>query len=123
MSWEKFTDFLKGFARAHQLMNRAEVMVVLWSMFALLHQLLMGLLGFSYFKTSVRYESCNIPTELIYQSEQCKIITERAIYKSALEKNILTNEQFNSLETLYERRNKVIHRYIISEITTDQFCK
>lgn len=121
MSLEKFTDFLKGFAAAHQLMNRAGSNGFFVEYVCLATSIIDGLIRVSLIlKHQLDTKSCNIPTELIYQSEQCKIITERAIYKSAFEKNILTIDQFKSLKTLYERRNKVIHRYIISEITTDQ---
>jgi hypothetical protein len=53
-----------------------------------------------------------------YQGEDDKAIMERAIYKEAKRLSILSNETFNELESLYKLRNKIVHRYIISEIKT-----
>ena len=44
---------------------------------------------------------------------------EKDIYKKALEKNIITQEIYDKLFTLYGERNKVIHRYIITDIRTE----
>lgn len=53
-----------------------------------------------------------------YQGEKCKPITERAIYKEAKDLGVLSNENYESLSALYDLRNKIVHRFIISEIKT-----
>ena len=49
-----------------------------------------------------------------------KIISERNIYRFSLEQDIIDEELFALLNNLYEKRNRVVHRYIISKITTRQ---
>lgn len=61
-----------------------------------------------------------INTLYLFQSESDKaIIMERSIYKIALEKEIISQDIFERLETLYKERNKVIHRFIITDIRTE----
>src|SRR5690606_23139229 len=45
-------------------------------------------------------------------------IYERNIYKQAHDLEIISPDTFNELNRLYTERNKVIHRYIISEFKT-----
>lgn len=59
-----------------------------------------------------------IDTSLLYQGKDDAPIMERKIYKQALELKIINQTVFNKLDILYGERNKVIHRYIISEFRT-----
>lgn len=64
-------------------------------------------------------ESTNeLHEKYIYQGNKDKPITERAIYKEAVEMNIISDNTFDSLSALYGERNKVVHRFIVSEIFT-----
>lgn len=56
--------------------------------------------------------------EYLYQGEEDKAISERNIFKKAFEQNIITQVLFDTLSKLYDQRNKVVHRYIISDIRT-----
>ena len=47
-----------------------------------------------------------IDTTLLFQNESDKPIMEKDIYKKALEKNIITQEIYDKLFTLYGERNK-----------------
>ncbi len=58
-----------------------------------------------------------IDKEWIYQGGGDKKKSEKDIYKKAKELAILDNETSGELFRLYEERNRVIHRFIISEIT------
>jgi len=51
-----------------------------------------------------------------YQGEQCKPITERAIYKEANALGIISENIFERLNNMYNLRNKIVHRFIISDI-------
>ncbi len=53
-----------------------------------------------------------------YQGEKCKPITERTIYKEAKSLGVLSDENYDRLSKLYDSRNKIVHRFIISEIRT-----
>lgn len=59
-----------------------------------------------------------INLKLIYQSESDKPIMEKKIYDLALKNRILDKKQHQILYELYNERNKVVHRYIISELKT-----
>jgi len=112
---------MKGFAAANQLMSRAGNKGCFVEYVCLATSVVDGLLRTGLvLKHQLDSHSSEIPTELIYQADDDKIISERMIYKKALEKGIISHDQFDRLEDLYTRRNKVVHRYIISEITTDQ---
>lgn len=54
----------------------------------------------------------------LYQDKTDKAITEKRIYQKALEMNIITTEIYDLLFNLYNDRNKIVHRYIISDIKT-----
>jgi hypothetical protein len=63
--------------------------------------------------------NCNdvIEREWIYQGPADKKKSEKEVYKAALSLSIITDDLYKSLYDLYEDRNRVIHRFIISEIT------
>jgi uncharacterized protein YutE (UPF0331/DUF86 family) len=65
----------------------------------------------------------NIDIELIFQGEEDKPISERAIYKRALDGGVIEEPLFERLTNLYESRNKVVHRYIISDLKTNDIIK
>ena len=69
-------------------------------------------------KHQLETNSKDLIDELLYQEEDGNGISERVIYRRALSKNIITQETHDKLSALYNRRNRVIHRYIISMITT-----
>lgn len=48
---------------------------------------------------------------------------EREIYKRTLDKGIISQEMYDELEDLYKQRNRVVHRYIITDIRTDEVFK
>jgi hypothetical protein len=62
----------------------------------------------------------NIKLKYLYQSPTDKPVMERKIYIEAKSKGILNDEIFKDLEELYIERNKMVHRYIISEFRTKQ---
>ena len=55
--------------------------------------------------------------KLLSQSEEDKKITERKICQDASNIGIADKDIFDHLNTLYNDRNKCIHRFIISKIT------
>ncbi|MCA6585720.1 MAG: hypothetical protein IM524_04815 [Pseudanabaena sp. M051S1SP1A06QC] len=55
--------------------------------------------------------------KLLSQTEEGKKILEREIYKNAYSIGIIDKDIFDHLNTLYDARNKCIHRFIISKIT------
>lgn len=56
--------------------------------------------------------------EYLFQDENDKPIMEKKIYDISREMNIINEEQCERLYNLYNLRNKVVHRYIITDIKT-----
>lgn len=124
MAKDKLEQFLIGLGAAVQLLNRAgkngffvEYVCLATSVVDAL--LRMGLI----LQYQLKNRTDDIPDEYLFQSEEDKIIPEREIYRRALKEEIIEQDLFNQLENLYRKRNKIIHRYIISDIKTDQVLK
>lgn len=65
-------------------------------------------------------KSSAIELRFLYQGNSDRVITEKQVYRQAKEINVIDDNIFKSLMDLYDDRNKVVHRYIISEILTSQ---
>ena len=116
----RFESFMQGFAAAVQLSQRAVkngsfIESVCLSASVIDAQLRIGLILEHQLKT----KSDCILDELLCQADAKNIITERNIYKQALEKNIISQNVYQELNDLYNKRNKIVHQYIISDITTE----
>ena len=61
--------------------------------------------------------NAEIELEWIYQGLTDKKKIEKEVYKKAKDLGIIEESLFNELYKLYDDRNRVIHRFIISEIT------
>jgi len=70
------------------------------------------------FKYQIIDKSNLFKIQYLYQDKTEKAITEKLIYKKALEMNIITDHMYDLLFDLYNDRNKIVHRYIISDIKT-----
>lgn len=64
-----------------------------------------------------------IDTKYLFQADSDKAIMERTIYNTVLEKGIISVAIYEELEKLYRERNKVVHRYIITDIRTEDIKK
>jgi hypothetical protein len=118
-SGEKFVHFMGGFAAAAQLAKRAEdrghhVEYIILGASLIDGLLRMGLILHHQIET----KSSAIPEELLYQAVDDKIVSEREIYRRAHAASIIDDALKNELDDLYSWRNRVVHRYIISDLTT-----
>lgn len=68
-------------------------------------------------KNQILNNNSEIEIEWIYQGLTDKKKSEKDIYKKALDLRIIDQSTFDELYVLYDDRNRVIHRFIISEIT------
>ena len=68
-------------------------------------------------KSQINNSNRNIEIEWIYQGLTDKKKSEKDIYKKALDMGIIDQNIFDKLYVLYDDRNRVIHRFVISEIT------
>jgi hypothetical protein len=69
-------------------------------------------------KPQLDRNSDDFESKYFYQGESCKPITERAIYKEAKALGVISENYFERLSKLYDLRNKIVHRFIISDIRT-----
>jgi hypothetical protein len=112
---------MNGFAAATQLLSRAGLNGFFIEYVCLATSVVDAMLRIGLI---LRYQTENhtneILDELLYQGEEDKTVPEREVYREALEHGIINEELFAQLNNLYSERNRVIHRYIISDITTGQ---
>ncbi|MFI5138534.1 MAG: hypothetical protein ACHQIM_11975 [Sphingobacteriales bacterium] len=59
-----------------------------------------------------------IDIKLLFQGENDPPVMERKIYQQAKDRGIIDADIFDKLELLYKERNKVVHRYIITDFKT-----
>lgn len=59
-----------------------------------------------------------VPLKYIFQAEDERGLMERQIFNDALKYGVITGDDRKELNSLYKLRNRVIHRYIISDIKT-----
>lgn len=117
--WESLKNFIKSFAAAVELDARAAnqgcfVECVVLSAAIIDATLRMGLI----LKHQLDTSSNTLLDELLLQEEAGAVISERQIYRRSLSGQIIDQATFDRLENLYDRRNRVVHRYCISLITT-----
>ncbi len=119
MKLDKHDNFLASLAASYDLLNNAlksdayiEMVVILAG------QIDAFLRSAIIIKEQLDKETDDIAIKYIYQADEENGIGERQIYKTAFEKNIIDKEYFDELNKLYNLRNRVIHRYIISYLKT-----
>jgi uncharacterized protein YutE (UPF0331/DUF86 family) len=66
------------------------------------------------------HQSSEILEELLLQADGDPIVSERELFRRAQREGVIDEPLLRTLEELYTKRNRVVHRYIISEITTSQ---
>lgn len=74
-------------------------------------------------KEQLEKETNDIEVKYLFQGDDEKGITERNIYKKAHEFLIINDNTFKELNDLYDLRNRVMHRYIISFLKTRDIAK
>jgi hypothetical protein len=117
--YEHFYRFLDGFSAAAELLQRATTKSFVIEAVLLSASVIDGALRVALvLQHQIRTASSEVPDALVYQGPADRIISERAIYKRAVDELVIGPETFRELERLYTERNRVVHRYIISEITT-----
>jgi hypothetical protein len=74
-------------------------------------------LGIVLIKQNISH-SDEIELKYLYQDETDKGLLERQIFEDARKYQVISEEQYKKLSDLYNFRNRIIHRYIISKIKT-----
>lgn len=118
---DKLGNFLRGVAASNEILqnawkNGAFIECVCLESNQIDALLRIGLI----LKEQLKNENSEVNEKYLFQGESDSPISEKQIFQLAKEKGIIDEEIRVKLYSLYSRRNKVIHRYIISEITTRQ---
>lgn len=66
----------------------------------------------------LKNQSDEVPLRYIFQADNERGFVERKIYDDALKYNVIKDDHYKELNSLYQLRNRVMHRYIISDIKT-----
>jgi hypothetical protein len=66
----------------------------------------------------LKNQTDEVPIKYLFQAEDERGFLERKIYDDALKYNVIKDDDHKELNSLYKLRNRVIHRYIISNIKT-----
>ena len=74
-------------------------------------------------KQQLSNESDDIEVKYLYEADGQNGMIERKIYSQANELEIIDNELYTELNGLYDQRNRVIHRYIISYLKTRKIAQ
>lgn len=120
----KHDNFLSSLGASYDLLNNAfesesyiEIIVIL------ANQIDAFLRSSIILKEQLENETNDIDVKYIFQADDERGINERRIFKKALELKIIDDQTFTELNDLYNLRNRVIHRYIISFIKTRDIVK
>ena len=114
---EKFQNFLRAFGAARLLLQRAHERGSLIEGLVLYAALADGFCRICLvLQEQLEKKTGDINQKCIYQHGNEQNFNERKIYNLALEKKIISKNLFKELNTLYDIRNKVIHRFFISEV-------
>src|SRR6266568_3259396 len=120
-TWKCFGDFIAGVAAATELYNRASERGSFVESVCLGASLVDAMLRIGLIlQKQINERTRDIPLELVFQQPSDKPISERDIYRRALAISVIDDSTFMQLQAFYDERNRVIHRYIISRITTSE---
>lgn len=121
---DKHDNFLASLAASYDLMMNAyesesyiELVVILSNQIDAFLRLAIVL------KEQLGKETNDIEVKYLFQGVREKGIFERDIYKKAHDINIIDDETFKKINDLYDLRNRVMHRYIISFLKTRDIIK
>src|SRR5437870_733748 len=106
MSQSKLGHFMEGFVAATQLLQRARENGFLVEFVCLAASVIDGALRIALIlQHQLQTGSAAILDDLLYQSDEDRIIPERVIYKRALEHGVIDQTLFDQPENLYAKRN------------------
>ena len=116
---DKYENFMASLCASFDLKNRAiENQSIVELLIIIANQIDAYLRMAIVMKKQLKEKTNRIDIALLFQGETDAPIMERKIYKQAKELGIISNDTFTKLDKLYTERNKVVHRYIISDFKT-----
>jgi hypothetical protein len=119
LSIDRYDKFMYSLVAAIDLTNRAYENGSTIELTILLANHIDALLRLSIMlNRQINNKNDKIDKMLIFQNISDKPILEREIYRIAFVEKVINENIYNKLNELYEERNKIVHRYIISDIKT-----
>lgn len=116
---DKFDRFTGSLAASHDLLKSAIDSESFVEIIAIAANQIDAYLRLSLVIAKQLNEKTNdIETRYLFQADGEKGIMERKVFDDALKFDVIDQEAFDELSELYNLRNRVIHRYIISNIRT-----
>jgi len=116
---DKFKGFMQSFAAAVELRARADKTGSFVESVVLTAALIDAMLRIGLvLKHQLDTGTEGLLPELLHQGYSDQAIVERKVYTRALEASVIGQELYDELNELYDDRNRVVHRYVISSITT-----
>jgi len=121
MGFTRLEKFLHGCAAASELYSNAAkngyfVEAICLAANLIDAQLRIGII----LARQIQRKDRSIDAELLFQSDSDRPIFEREVYSIAERESVISVEFATELRNLYNDRNRVVHRYIITDITTEQ---
>lgn len=112
---------MDGFVAAAQLLQRAAQNGFFIEYICLAASVIDGSLRIGLIlKHQLKTGSSEVSEELLLQTDADPIVSEREIYRRAVREVVIDSDLVHKLDELYTKRNSVVHRFIISELTTHE---
>ena len=117
----RIDQFLNGFGGAVELLQRAGQNGFFIEYICLAASVIDGSLRIGLIlQDQLKTQSSELLEELLLQTDADPIVSERKIYRRAAQEGVIDGDLARKLEELYTKRNRVVHRFIISELTTHE---
>jgi len=117
----RMEHFMDGFVAAAELLQRAAENGFFIEYICLAASVIDGSLRIGLIlQHQLKTGSSDLLDELLLQTDADAIVSEREIYRRAAQQGVIDPDLAQMLEQLYTKRNRVVHRFIISEITTQE---
>ena len=118
---ENFTNFLYGIGALRQLIHKANKDGALIEGVVAYAALVDGLLRIGLIlKRQLINKNKDIDMAVISQNSPKQYLPERAVFKLALDENVIGETLFTEITALYDRRNEIVHRFLLTPQAYDQ---
>jgi uncharacterized protein YutE (UPF0331/DUF86 family) len=68
----------------------------------------------------ISQKTSDIDGILISQKSGTSFLTERTVYKLALSEGVIDQTLFETISSLYDRRNEVVHKFLLTNLTYEE---
>jgi hypothetical protein len=120
LKWDRLGKFVNGIAATSELLQRAAKQGFFFEYVCLASNVIDANLRIGIIlRHQIRTKSREIPLRYLFQQEGKERLSEREIYRISRDDAVIDDAMFRELNVLYDERNRVIHRYIIADLSTN----